>query len=59
MAPASLNALSLASGVALVRALNGLDITGVFLKWPNDLVCAGKKMGGILLEARSETAASL
>ena len=58
MAPASLNALSLASGVAVVRALNGLDIEGVFLKWPNDLICADKKLGGILLEARSETAAS-
>ena len=58
MSPASLNALSLASGVALVRALNGLDMTGIFLKWPNDLVCADKKLGGILLEARSETAAS-
>ena len=58
MSPASLNALSLASGVALVRALNGLGMPGVFLKWPNDLVCADKKMGGILLEARSETAAS-
>lgn len=58
LSPASLNALSLASGVALVRALNGLDMTGIHLKWPNDLVCAGKKMGGILLEARSETAAS-
>ena len=58
MAPASLNALSLASGVALVRALGALGMTGIFLKWPNDLVCAGKKMGGILLEARSETAAS-
>ena len=58
MAPASLNALSLASGVALIRALNGLDLTGIFLKWPNDLVCDNKKMGGILLEARSETAAS-
>ena len=58
LSPASLNALSLASGVALVRALNGLGLTGTLLKWPNDLVCAGKKMGGILLEARSETAAS-
>ena len=58
MAPASLNALSLASGVAVVRALNGLDMTGIFLKWPNDLICAEKKIGGILLEARSETAAS-
>ena len=58
MAPASLNALSLASGVALVRALSRLDITGVLLKWPNDLVLTDKKVGGILLEARSETAAS-
>ena len=58
MAPASLNALSLASGVALVRALNALDLTGTFLKWPNDLVCDNKKIGGILLEARSETASS-
>ena len=58
MAPASLNALSLASGVALARTLEGLDMSGVSLKWPNDLVLAGKKVGGILLEARSETAAS-
>ena len=58
MAPASLNALSLASGVAIVRALNRVNATGVFLKWPNDLICADKKIGGILLEARSETAAS-
>ena len=58
MAPASLNALSLASGVALARALARLDLHGVLLKWPNDLMLAGKKTGGILLEARSETAAS-
>ena len=56
--PASLNALSLASGVAVVRALNRLGITGIYLKWPNDLICNDKKMGGILLESRSETAAS-
>ncbi len=58
MAPASLNALSLASGVALVQTLDGLGMAGVSLKWPNDLVVAGKKLGGILLEARSETASS-
>ena len=58
MAPESLNALSLASGVALAQALNGQDMPGVSLKWPNDLVLDGKKLGGILLEARSETASS-
>lgn len=58
MAPVSLNALSLASGVAVAQALKGLDLTGILLKWPNDLICGGKKTGGILLEARSETAAS-
>ena len=58
MPPASLNALSLASGVAVAGALDGLDMPGISLKWPNDLVLAGAKVGGILLEARSETAAS-
>ncbi len=58
MAPASLNALSLASGVALARALAELNMSGISLKWPNDLILADKKVGGILLEARSETASS-
>ena len=58
MGPASLNALSLASGVAVARALDALGISGVALKWPNDLMLADKKLGGILLEARSETAAA-
>lgn len=58
MAPASLNALSLASGVAVARTLGELDLSGLSLKWPNDLILADKKVGGILLEARSETAAS-
>ena len=58
MAPASLNALSLASGVAVARALGRSGLSGVALKWPNDLMLADKKLGGILLEARSETAAA-
>ncbi len=54
--PASYTALSLATGVAVCRCLRRLGITKIGLKWPNDIVCEGKKLGGILLESRSETA---
>ena len=56
--PASLNALSLAAGVAVIDALKKLGMTGVYLKWPNDVICDHKKMGGILLQSRSETGVS-
>jgi BirA family biotin operon repressor/biotin-[acetyl-CoA-carboxylase] ligase len=48
--PAALTALSLAAGAAARRAI--LDVSGlaVGLKWPNDLVVAGRKLGGILVE---------
>jgi BirA family biotin operon repressor/biotin-[acetyl-CoA-carboxylase] ligase len=42
--------LSLAVGVALVRALEAEGFHGVALKWPNDLVYANRKLGGILIE---------
>jgi BirA family biotin operon repressor/biotin-[acetyl-CoA-carboxylase] ligase len=42
--------LSLAVGVALVRALEAEDFAGVELKWPNDLVYRHCKLGGILIE---------
>jgi len=56
--PASLNALSLAAGVAVIEALKKMGMTEVNLKWPNDIIFNGKKLGGILLESRSETAVS-
>ena len=52
-------ALSLATGVAVLRALAALGITDVGLKWPNDLVTAQGKLGGILIEMRSEAAGPL
>lgn len=52
-------ALSLATGVAVLRALASLGIRGVGLKWPNDLVCGTGKLGGILIEMRSEAAGPL
>jgi len=42
--------LSLAIGVAVVDTLEDIGIYGVQLKWPNDLLYNGRKLGGILLE---------
>lgn len=44
--------LSLAAGVATVRALRALGAAEVMLKWPNDLMVHGGKLGGILAETR-------
>jgi BirA family biotin operon repressor/biotin-[acetyl-CoA-carboxylase] ligase len=45
-----LSALPLAVGLALARALEGADYSGVGLKWPNDLIHGEAKVGGILVE---------
>lgn len=47
----ALGGLSLAVGVALVQALSGLGVSGLGLKWPNDLLRDGRKLGGILIES--------
>jgi len=51
-APAALAGLSLAAGVAAVRALRRLGVIEALLKWPNDLLLGGAKVGGILVETR-------
>ncbi len=56
--PASLNALSLACGVALIRALQQAGADAIYLKWPNDVIANDAKLAGILIESRSETATS-
>jgi BirA family biotin operon repressor/biotin-[acetyl-CoA-carboxylase] ligase len=48
-----LGGLSLAAGVGVARALRALGAAEVGLKWPNDLVVDGAKLGGILVETRS------
>lgn len=53
--PAALSGLSLAIGVAVIRALNQHQINNVGLKWPNDIYCQGKKLGGILVEVSGES----
>ena len=46
--------LSLAIGVAVIRALKQHNINDVGLKWPNDIYSQGKKLGGILIEVSGE-----
>lgn len=41
---------SIVVGVAVVRSLHGLGVEGLQLKWPNDLLLKGRKLGGILCE---------
>ncbi|MET0533162.1 MAG: biotin--[acetyl-CoA-carboxylase] ligase [Steroidobacter sp.] len=55
-APPTFSALSLAVGIAVVKAFERLGINGVGLKWPNDLQWQGRKLGGILIEMRGESA---
>lgn len=42
--------LSLAVGVAVARALEDLGAADIGLKWPNDILADGAKLGGILVE---------
>ena len=48
----ALEALSLRVGLALAEALQRMGVADVKLKWPNDVMWQGKKLGGILIEAR-------
>ena len=60
---ASLSGLSLAIGIALIRALNSLGVNNVQLKWPNDVIVVEndslgqmipKKLAGILIELQGD-----
>lgn len=57
-APQDLGALGLAIGVCARRALGEFDLRDVTLKWPNDILIAERKLGGILIDLRAEVAGS-
>ncbi|HEX2826691.1 MAG TPA: biotin--[acetyl-CoA-carboxylase] ligase [Burkholderiales bacterium] len=51
----ALSGLSLAVGVAVVRALRAIGAGDVELKWPNDVLWRGAKLAGILVELSGDT----
>jgi len=54
--PQDLSALGLVIGVCALRALTELGVSGAALKWPNDLLIGERKLGGVLIELRAESA---
>lgn len=53
-----LSGLSLVAGMAAARALSDCGVRGIALKWPNDLVHADAKLGGILVELGGDATGS-
>jgi BirA family biotin operon repressor/biotin-[acetyl-CoA-carboxylase] ligase len=53
--PQDLSALGLVIGVCELRALRALGVRDARLKWPNDVLVAERKLGGILIELRAES----
>ena len=51
---AALSGLSLAVGLALLRALRELGVQGAGLKWPNDILHQQRKLAGILIELQGD-----
>jgi BirA family transcriptional regulator, biotin operon repressor / biotin---[acetyl-CoA-carboxylase] ligase len=54
--PRDAGALSLAIGVCVLRALEAQGVSDARLKWPNDVLVGDRKLGGILIELRAESA---
>ena len=48
--PRDAGALSLAVGLAVADLVEGLGVSAVALKWPNDVLIGGAKVCGILIE---------
>ncbi len=51
--PHQLGGLSLVIGLAVIDCLKGLGVRDAALKWPNDVLLGGRKLGGILIEIKS------
>jgi BirA family biotin operon repressor/biotin-[acetyl-CoA-carboxylase] ligase len=54
LAPADILWVSLAAGLAVQQAIREVTALAVDLRWPNDLLLSGRKVGGILTELNAE-----
>lgn len=57
--PAGLSALSLSVGAHVLRVLGSFGASSLSLKWPNDLLSDGRKLGGILIDVQGDIAGPL
>ncbi len=57
--PAQLSSLGLAAGVGVLRAVQRAGARAARLKWPNDIVVAGRKLAGILIDVQGEAGGPL
>jgi BirA family transcriptional regulator, biotin operon repressor / biotin---[acetyl-CoA-carboxylase] ligase len=54
LAPADILWVSLAAGLAVQQAIREVTSLDIDLRWPNDLLLSGRKLGGILTELNAE-----
>ncbi len=47
-----LGLISLVVGISIVDTLQRLGITDIGVKWPNDILLQGRKLGGVLIETK-------
>jgi BirA family biotin operon repressor/biotin-[acetyl-CoA-carboxylase] ligase len=52
--PGLVSGLSLAAGLAVLRALEEYGVSGAGLKWPNDMLWNNRKLAGLLADVQGE-----
>ena len=50
---AQLTGLSLVTGCAVIAVLESMNVHGITMKWPNDILHGDKKLCGLLIELRA------